>query len=143
MSPKGCGKICDTIIRSQRQMKRLGDVNLTGGLWGGGRVSGIQGLSTAIASEGQLSMPLNGKHLGLELGAGPGNLMGSGRCFLRSCLRSQRCQRSWEGGKDFRGRAGENRPLAAYSFSHPTQGGCKKHREIKPGWIRCENTTAR
>lgn len=28
--------------------------------------------------------------------------------------------------------------MAAYSLSHPTQGGCEKHREIKPGWIRCE-----
>lgn len=91
-------------------------------------------------------MPLNRKHLGLELGAGPGNLMDSRRCFLRSCLRSQRCHRSWEGGRAFRWRArsgrgggwGKETFGSLFLLSYPTQEGCKKHREMKSGWIRCE-----
>lgn len=101
--------------------------------------------STAIVSKGQSSVPPNRKHLGFQLGAGPENLMDSGRCFLRSCLRSQRCHRSWEGGRDFRGRAWGRGWLGnidlwqlILTLSYPTQEGCKKHREIKSGWIRCE-----
>lgn len=95
-SPKGCGKIYDTIIRSQRQIKRFGSVHPAGGLGFGFYCYGQRGPIVSAA---------NRKHRRRGPGAGPGNLMDSRRCFLRSCLRSQRCQRSWEGGRDFRGRA--------------------------------------
>jgi len=121
----------DTIIRSQRQIKRFGSVNPAGGL--GFRFYRYRQQGSIINATQQ-------KALGTSVGAGPGNLMDSGRCFLRSCLRSQRCHRSWEGGRDFTGRAWGGGWLGnidlwqlILTLSYPTQEGCKKHREIKSG----------
>lgn len=130
-SPKGCGKIYDTIIRSQRQIKRFGSVHPAGGLGFGFYCYGQRGPIGPIVSAA------NRKHRRHGPGARPGNLMDSRRCFLRSCLRSQRCQRSWEGGRDFRGRArggavaGGQRPLAAYSYSPSNPGRLQKAQRNK------------
>lgn len=65
-------------------------------------------------------MPLNGKHVGLRVGAGPGNLMSS-RCFPEELPQGPggttgpgKMGRIPDGGF---GGYGEERPPAAYSHS--------------------------
>lgn len=101
MLPKGCGKIYDTIIRSQRQIKRFGTWNPVGDL--GFRFC-------CCCEQGSVIRAIRQKALATAAAAGlEGWRMGGG------------CLRSWEGGKNFRWKAreqaGEKRPWTAYPYS--------------------------